>query len=145
MTTIQRVSRTELARNTRQVLNDVQRGRTALVESHGKPEAAILDIIDYRIVRGVMRYHAEDPEIDPEAGLSEGAVQAREDAEARYALVLAHYLAGSISMSRAGELLGIPWLELRTRFMRLDVPVRTAPADADEAADDVAAAESFTR
>ena len=37
MTFIHRVSRTELARNTRRVLMDVQRGRTALIESYGQP------------------------------------------------------------------------------------------------------------
>lgn len=61
MTVVQRVSRTELARNTRRVLSDVQRGRTTLIETHGVPEAALLDIVDYRILRAVMHYYAERP------------------------------------------------------------------------------------
>ncbi len=33
---VQRISKTDLARNTREVLNTVMRGQTALIESHGK-------------------------------------------------------------------------------------------------------------
>ena len=48
---LQRVRKTDLARNTRQVIRNVQRGQTVLVESHGQAEAAIMDILDYRILR----------------------------------------------------------------------------------------------
>lgn len=143
MTLIQRVSRTDLARNTRRVLRDVQRGRPALIESHGEPEAALVDIADYRILRAVMRYYAELPVSDPEAGLSEATVQALDDLNARYALVLKHYLSGSISLARAAELLDMSWLELRERCLRLDVPLRTAPQNATEAVSDVAAMEAW--
>jgi predicted HTH domain antitoxin len=143
MTVVQRVSRTELARNTRRVLSDVQRGRTTLIETHGIPEAALLDIVDYRILRAVMHYYAELPEIDAAAGLAQSAVQALEDTEARYRLVFAHYLAKSISLARAAELLTIPWLELRMRCLRLDVPLRQAPEDVNEAAADVASASEW--
>ena len=34
---------------------------------------------------------------------------------------------------RAAELLSLSWLDLRTRCLRLDVPLRTAPADMTEA------------
>jgi len=134
---IQRVPKTELARRTRQVINAVLRGQTAVVESHGQPEVAILDIVDYRIMRAVMRYHAQKPEIDTEAGLSDEKVMAISDPQDRFDLVLAHYLAGAISLGRAAELLDLPWLDLRTRFLRLDVPLRTAPADLAEAREDV--------
>jgi predicted HTH domain antitoxin len=140
MNVVQRVSRTELARNTRRVLSDVQRGRTALIENYGEPEAALLDIVDYRILQAVMRAYADMPEIAADAGLSEGAVRALEDLDARYGLVFAHYLTGSISLARAAELLEMPWLELRTRCLRLNVPLRVGPGDAAEAAADVAAA-----
>ena len=120
MTVEQKVSETELARNTRQVLSDVQRGRTTLIESHGKPEAALMDIIDYRILRAVMRAYAQPIQTDAEAGLSDQAVAAVEDLDARYGQVLSHYLSRSISLARAAKLLGIPWLELRTRCLRLE-------------------------
>ncbi len=67
MESIQRVRKTDLARNTREVLNTVMRGQTALIESHGKPEAAIIDIVDYLIVRAVMRYHKQPPQIAADA------------------------------------------------------------------------------
>jgi len=143
MNVVQRVSRTNLARNTRRVLNDVQRGRTVLIENYGEPEAALLDIVDYRILQAAMRYHAEMPEIASGAGLSEGTIQALDDPDALYELVFAHYLAGSISLARAAELLEMPWLELRTRCLRLNVSLRSAPAEAAEAADDVAMAEDW--
>jgi hypothetical protein len=58
----------------------------------------------------------------------------------RYDLIMAHYLAGAISLSRAAELLGLAWVDLRARAIRLDVPLRTAPADAAAAQADVEAA-----
>jgi len=124
MESIQRVRKTDLARNTRQVINAVLRGQTALVESHGKPEAAIIDIVDYRILRAVMRYHAQRPRIAAGSGLSDAEVARVADAQARYDLIVAHYLAGEISLGRAAELLNTSWLDLRTRCIRLDVPLR---------------------
>lgn len=85
-------------------------------------------------------YYAQKPGVDVAAGLQVAEVQALDDLQACYDLVFAHYLAGSISLARAAELLGLPWLALRTRCQRLNVPLRTAPGDAEEAARDVAAA-----
>ena len=143
MESIQRVRKTDLARHTRQVIRAVQRGRTALIESYGQPEAAIIDIIDYRILRAVMRYHARPPEIDPAVGLADQEVARLTDSQARYDVVLAHYLAGAISLARAAELLGLLWLDLRTRCLRLDVPLRTAPADLAEARADIEVAAAW--
>ena len=144
MQSTRRVRKTDLARNTRQVINDVLRGQTAVIESHGEPEAAIMDIIDYRITRAVMRYYSQQPEIDVEAGLSDQQAATIPEAQERFNLVLAHYLAGAISLGRVAELLGLPWLDLRTRFQRLDVPLRTAPADVAEARTDLEVAKSWT-
>jgi predicted HTH domain antitoxin len=143
MQSTQRVRKTDLARSTRQVINDVLRGQTAVVESHGKPEVAIMDIIDYRIIRAVMRTYNQQPEIDVEAGLSDQQAANVSDPQERCNLVLAHYLAGAISLGRAAELLGLPWLDLRTRFLRLDVPLRTAPADLSDARADLEVAEAW--
>jgi len=114
-----------------------------VVESHGRPEVAILDIQDYRIIRAVMHYYTQKPEIDVEAGLSDQETTTISDPQGRLNLVLAHYLAGAISLGRAAELLDLPWLDLRTRFLRLDVPLRTAPADLAEAQEDVKVAEAW--
>lgn len=143
MESIRHIRKTDLARNTRQVINAVLRGQTAVVESHGQPEVAIMDILDYRITRAVMRYYAQPPEIDLEAGLSDQQMAATTDLQNRFNLVLAHYLAGAISLGHAAELLEFPWLDLRTRFLRLDVPLRTVPSDTAEAKADVEVAEAW--
>ena len=143
MESVRRVRKTDLARNTRQVINAVLRGQTAVVESHGQPEVAILDIIDYRIIRSVMGYHARPPEIDVEAGLPDEDTSAISDPQERFDLVLAHYLAGAISLGRVAELLDLSWLDLRTRFLRLDVPLRSGPRDLAEARADVEVAEAW--
>ncbi len=139
MESVYRVRKTDLARNTRQVISAVLRGQTALVESHGTEEAAIIDILDYRLLRATMRYYARQPEIEVAAGLTQDAVAEVADPQECYDLVLAHYLSGSISLARAAELLRLPVLDLRTRFLRLEVPLRVAPRDAGEALEDVQA------
>ena len=124
-----RVSKTGLARRTRQVLNDVLRGQVVVVESHGEPVVVIMDIIDYRITRTVMRYYSQQPPIDAGAGVSDEQVSRVLGEQERFDLVLAHYLGGGISLERVAELLGLSWLDLRTRFLRLDVPLQTVSAE----------------
>jgi predicted HTH domain antitoxin len=143
MELIQRVRKTDLARNTRQVINAVLRGQTAVIESHGQPEVAIIDIVDYRILRAVMHYYARQPQIDVDAGLSDQEVATLSDLQDRYDLVMAGYLAGAISLARAAELLDLPWLDLRHRCLRLDVPLRTSPVDLAEANMDVEVATTW--
>jgi predicted HTH domain antitoxin len=145
MQSIKHIRKTDLARSTRQVINNVLRGQTAVVESHGQPEVAIMDIVDYRITRAVMRYYGQQPTIDTEGGLSTQGVASISDPQDRFNLVMAHYLAGSISLGRAAELLELPWLDLRTRFQRLDVPLRVAPTDLQEARSDVEVAETWSQ
>jgi len=133
------VPKTDLARKTRQVLQAVQRGQTAIIESHGHPEAAILNIEDYRILRAGMRHHAHKIAVDPEAGLSEAALAELEDPQDKVDQVIAYYLDEGISLGRAAELLGLPWLDLRTRFLRLDVPILVGPDQPDEVLDEIRA------
>lgn len=142
MDPVRRIRKTDLARNTHDVIKAVQRGETTLVENHGEPEVAIIDIVDYRLLRAAMRCLARKdagrlwsrPASNPEeGGLSQEDVDALPDVQDRYDLVLASYLDGEISLARAAELLGIPWIELHTRFWRLDIPMETAPADLEEA------------
>lgn len=133
---LQRVRKTELARNTRQVIREVQRGYTVLVESHGQAEAAILDILDYRIVRAFMVYHTRPQQVNPE-GISADLLAGLDDPQQVYDIVLAHYLAGAISLGRAAELLDLPALDLRFRFQRLDVPLSLGTEDHQAARDEV--------
>lgn len=137
MDMIVHTGKTELARNTRQIIRAAQRGQTIVIEHHGQPEVAIIDILDYYILRALVNYYAHSPQIKKGLGLSEEVVAEQPSLQAQYDLVLATYLAGEISLSRAAELLDLPWLELRTRFLRLEVPYKTAPADNAEAQVDV--------
>jgi len=130
--------KTELARNTRQIIRAAQRGQTVVIEHHGQPEVAIIDIADYHILRAFAHYHTHPPHVETVGGLSDEAVAAQPSLQTQYDLILAYYLADEISLSRAAELLGLPWLDLRTRFLRLDIPLRAAPADLAEAQADVA-------
>jgi prevent-host-death family protein len=143
MDAIYHAGKTELARNTRQIVRAAQRGQTVVIEHHGQPEVAIIDIADYHILRALAHYHAHLPQVAGGGGLSDEVVAAQPSLQTQYDLVLAYYLAEEISLSRAAELLGLPWLDLRTRFLRLDVPLRTVPADLAEAQTDVADAAAW--
>ena len=125
------ISKTDLARKTRQVIKSVQRGQTVIVESHGQPEAAILDMPDYYLLLAATRSHALSLEIDPEAGLPEEALL-EASAQARYDQVIAHYLAGWLSLGRAAELLELPWADLRARLSRLGLPILLGPENISE-------------
>lgn len=144
MESVYRISKTDLARKIRQVFHSVQRGGTVIVESHGQPEAAILDIPDYYILRAVTRYHAGPLEIDPQAGLPDEAIAGRSEQE-RYDLTLAYYLAGAISLGRAAELLSLPWADLRARLHRLNVPMKFGPESVEEAREEARIASEFAR
>jgi prevent-host-death family protein len=142
---VQRVRESELAHRTQQVLEAVRQGHAVVVERDGQPAAAIIDITDYRLLRALLRAYASAPAAasDAGSGLSDAAVAGVAAPEARDGLVLAHYLAGAISLGRAAELLGLSSLDLRARFQRLDVPLRLAPADAAQARADAATASSW--
>jgi prevent-host-death family protein len=138
MDIIYHAGKTELARNTRQIIRTAQRGQTVVIEHHGQPEVVILDIADYHILRALAHYYAQRPVIKAGEGLSDEMAAAQTTLQAKYDLVLSYYLAEEISLSRTAELLELSWLDLRTRFLRLDVPLRFAPADLTEVQADVA-------
>ena len=131
-------AKTDLARNTRKIIRMAQRGQTVVIENHGQAEVAIIDISDYYIMRALAHYHAHHPAIEEGQGLSDEAVAAQPSFQEQHNLVMAYYLANEISLSRAAELLDLTWLDLRTRFLRLDVPMQTAP-DAQTDVDSLAA------
>lgn len=53
-----RVRKTDLARNTSQIIRNVLRGQPTVIENHGQPEVAIVDVIDYLILRALAHFHA---------------------------------------------------------------------------------------
>ena len=80
-----------------------------------------------------MRFHASRPKIDVGIGLSEVDSSTTRMSRDGTIQVMAHYLAGSIGLGRAAELLATSWLDLRTRCLRLDVPLSAVPASPAEA------------
>jgi prevent-host-death family protein len=50
------ISKTDLARRTRQVVDRARRGDTIIVESYGEEQVVVIDAVDYRILRAVAAY-----------------------------------------------------------------------------------------
>ncbi|MEI6290461.1 MAG: hypothetical protein WCP19_08520 [Chloroflexota bacterium] len=126
-----RVRKTDLARNTSQIIRSVLRGQTAVVENHGQPEVAIVDVIDYLILRAVTFYHSGVPSpLDPDGPTDKEFKKL--SLQARYNRAMDYYLAEACSTGRMAELLQIPWLELRERFNRLGVPLFLGPRTIQE-------------
>ena len=151
MVQLSTISKTDLARRTRQVVDRARRGDTIIVESYGEEQVVVIDAVDYRILRAVAAYQAlsphaapvNDPTLEP-AGLSEVEVQRAEQeaggsAQVRWNKVIAVYLDGHINLGRTAVLLGLSTHELDERFRCLDVPRRIGPETEEEARADVVA------
>lgn len=126
--TLKTISRTELARKTREVMTSVQEGHPTLVRSYGQDQVVLLDALDYRLLCGVAiwvlgRFQDTSDEEQPEGSR-----------------VVFDYLDEKISLGRAAEILGISRFELMGRFERLQIPLRIGPLDLADARDEVRAA-----
>lgn len=132
METLLKVRKSDLARNTRQIIRDVLRGRTAVVENHGQAEVAIVDIVDYRIQRAFIHYHVEKPSLSDLDDSSDQAFRNSADEQDLVNRVLAYYLAGIISLARAAELLDLTFFDLRTRLLNLGIPLGLGPQTIEE-------------
>jgi predicted HTH domain antitoxin len=143
MELLQRVRKTDLARNTRKIIRDVLRGNTAIVESHGLPEVAIVDVIDYYLQSAALHYFTQSPKINIQEGLPDETIAKMDNEQERYNLVLAHYLGEAISLGRAAELLNLPWVDLRMRLARLDIPLFLGPRDIEELRAEIKAIEQW--
>jgi prevent-host-death family protein len=119
------ISRTDLARNTRDILEQVRQGEPLVVQSHGENQVVLLDALDYQLLRAVASY-----------ALRLLPSQAEEGATA----VMRLYLDEQVSLSKAAEQLQVSRFELMERFERLGVPLRVGSATLEEAKDEVAAA-----
>ena len=127
-----RVRKTDLARNTSQIIRNVLRGQPTVIENHGQPEVAIVDVIDYLILRGLANFHAgNSPALDPN-GPADAEFTGLSSQE-RYNRAMDYYLAEACSTGRMAELLQISWLDMRERFNRLGVPLFLGPASIEEA------------
>jgi len=152
MTYLSTISKTDLARRTRQIVDRVRRGNALSVESYGEAQAALLDIVEYRILRAVAAYHGlgahptpvNDPTLTPQ-GLTQQTIaqyveKAADPVQARWNCVLLAYLDGHISLGRAADLLELSRYELDQHFQRLDVPRRIGPETVTEAKVEITAA-----
>ena len=152
MVQLSTISKTDLARRTRHVVDRARRGDTIIVEGYGEEQVVVIDAVDYRILRAVATYQklvthpapVNDPTLEP-SGLSEGEVERAEQeaggsAQARWDKVIAAYLDGHVNLGRAAVLLGLSTHELDERFRRLDVPRRVGPETEEEARAEVDAA-----
>lgn len=120
------ISQADLARKTQEVVDRVQHGEVAVVETSGQEQAVLLDPVDFRLLQALAQCAIEDRE---RARPSDSDVEA-----------LQAYLADEISLGKTADLLGLSRFELQDRFFRLGVPLRLGPATLAEAQAEVAAA-----
>ena len=128
----QRISKTDLARNTHHVIREAQRGYTVVVENHGQAEVAIVDILDFQLQRAAIQYFSNPQNFDQDVDITEAILESLPDDQSRCDLVIGHYLAVHISLGRAAELVKLPFDELRGRLVRSGIPLRTGPESVNE-------------
>jgi len=87
----------------------------------------------------LMRLHGQQPEI-VEAALNRLLA---EDKALAWSLVINAYLEQKINLGKAAELLDLHPLALRERFIELGIPLRSGPADMDEARAEVSGLEEW--
>jgi len=143
------LSKTDLARRARQVVEQARRGRPVFIASYGEEQVVVLDAADYRCLRAVAAYYAlpphpapvNDPTLAPR-GLDQAEVQAgvaaAGDLQAAWDRVIAAYLDGDISLGRAAQLLGVDRFDLQERLNRLGLPLRLGSATPAEARQELA-------
>src|SRR5574339_858481 len=133
----QRISKTDLARSTHRVIRDAQRGYTVLVENHGQPEVAIVDIVDFQLQRAAIHYFSSTDEYEGDLEISESMLEDLADDQQRFNLVIGHYLGEHQSIGRSAELLRMNTPELMIRLGRAGVPLRVGPTSAEELEEDL--------
>ena len=124
------ISQADLARKTQEVVDRVQHGEVAIIESSGQEQVVLLDPLDFRLLRALAQCAIDEKEREQDSG--------DQDVQALQA-----YLADEISLSKAAELLGLSRFELQDRFLRLGVPLRIGPGTMEEAWAEIKAAQSL--
>jgi predicted HTH domain antitoxin len=121
------ISRTDLARNTREIVDQVRKGGTVVVRSYGEDQIVLLAHLDYQILKAMVDYALRKPNDVQTAAVS---------------AVIRLYLEEQISLAKASEMLGMSRYELMEHFERLGVLLRLGPTTLDEAQDEIAAAQN---
>ena len=117
------VTRSDLGKKVREILEQVHQGGAAIIENLGRREAVLLDALDYRLLRSL-------------ADLAVAHDTFEGDPEDRQALV--RYLRWEISLGKVAEELEISRFELMGRFERLGIPLHLGPESLAEARAEVA-------
>jgi len=120
------ISLADLAENTQEVLDRVQRGEVVVVENAGRAQIVLLDALDFRLLQALAQCAISENDREPET----------DDPDAN---VFRAYLGKEISLEKASELLGLNHVDLQERFHRLGVPLHMGPAD------EQATAEAYAR
>ena len=91
------VTRTELQRDSGEVFDNLLRGRAALIEKRGKPQAVLLDIYDFYGLRAAAAFEINKFDLTP--GDLDQVIENSEDEAETYLQVIGHYLAKEIGLS----------------------------------------------
>jgi len=125
------ISQADLAKRTQEVVDRVQHGEVAVVETSGQEQVVLLDSLDFRLLQALAHCAIEERERGQEA----------DDPDVR---ILRAYLADEINLGKAAELLDLSRFELQARFLRLGVPLRLGPATLEDALEEIKAARSLS-
>ena len=116
------ISRTDLARNTREIVDQVRKGQTVLVQSYGEDQIVLLDLLDYKILKALVSYalrEAHDLQTD------------------KVSAAMRLYLNEEISLAKAAEMLDLSRSELMDHFERLGIPLRLEPETLEDAQEEL--------
>jgi len=123
-----KVTRTDLVRDSGEIFDSLMRGSVAVIEKRGKPQAILIDVYDFYCLRAAAAYGIQEEDLSSEE--LDKFVNSGPGEDELHVKVIGQYLAEGISLERAAELLGIPFTELKARFMRLHIPIRVGENNA---------------
>lgn len=121
------VSKTELARNTREIIDQVRHGQPILVRSYGQDQIVLMDAFDYRLLKAVANFAVSTKQSSPPDPIED---------------IVQRYLNQEISLAKAAELLSLSRFELLERFDRLGIPLRLGADALSDLEDEIHAAQA---
>jgi prevent-host-death family protein len=127
------VSPKELGQRADEMVERVEHGEMAVIESAGRERAVLLDATDYRLLR-ILAACASD---------SRGCQAGDQGVCSTDIQTLRDFLAGVISLGKAAQLLGLSRFDLMERFRRLDVPLGLGPSSLEDVLAEIAVARSL--
>ena len=116
-----------------------------LIENHGQPEVAIVDIVDFQLQRAAIHYFNFPKEYEKDLQITESLLGSLATDQEQFNMVVDHYLAEHQSIGRSAELLGMSTPELMIRLGRVGVPLRVGPQSAEELEEELRVIEASIR